>query len=197
MPQITRLVAGKRNPGRANVYVDGRFTFAISLDTVLRDHLKVGIELRTEAISAYQSGDAREHLYGKILNFLSYRPRSVKEVRDRVRRFSPDLPNEELGELLARLEREGYLSDLAFARWFVDSRVSHRPRSRLHLSSELFAKGISKAIIQSVLPENNQAALQDLITRHANYSRERLVGYLARKGFSYSDIQAALEESAL
>ena len=194
MPQITRIVAGKRNPERANIYLDGKFSFAISLETVLREHLKKGLELSAEQVSAYQAGDAEAKVYGKILNFLSYRPRSVKETRDRLREYLVGGDQKEIEGILDKLVREGYLSDMEFAKWFAASRAGNRPRSRRQLLAELAGKGIAREVISEVLPTNDNAALKSLIARHKGYSREKLVSYLARKGFSYADIVAALEE---
>ncbi len=194
MPQVTRVVAGKKNPGRANIYLDGKFSFAVSLEVVVRDGIRRGMDLSEETVVTYKACDVEEKLYGKVLNFLSYRPHSVYEVRTRIRRYAPDIAEEKTNALVDRLKREGYLSDQEFAQWFAGSRASNRPRSRRALFAELAAKGIEKEIIEAVLPRGDQEAIRVAVARHKNLTREKLMGYLARQGFSYDDVKAALLE---
>ena len=194
MPQVTRVVAGKRNPGRVNIYIDGTFGFAISLEMVVRDGIRRGADLSEEVIASYKASDAKEKLYGKVLNFLSYRPHSVREVRDRIHHYAPDTTKEEIDTLVGRLTRDGYLSDDEFAKWFAGSRASNRPRSRRALFAELVRKGVEKEVIESVLPERDLEAIRAAISRRKNLPKEKLMRYLARQGFSYDDIKAALLE---
>jgi len=150
MAIITRLSAGKRNPSRVNIYVDGLFTLALSLDEVVKQGLAKGVELSPERIQSLKAFDDAEKVYAKVLNFLSFRPRSIKEVRDRLREYQVKDPDQQ-DSLINRLIDKGYLDDLAFARWFVNSRNSFRPRSALQLSAELAQKGISRDLIKMVI----------------------------------------------
>ncbi|EKD47769.1 MAG: hypothetical protein ACD_65C00295G0002 [uncultured bacterium] len=198
MPQITRLVAGKKNPSRVNIYVDGLFTLALSLDEVVKQGLSKGVELSPERIQSLKAFDDAEKVYAKVLNFLSFRPRSIKEVRDRLREYQVKDPDQQ-DSLINRLIDKGYLDDLAFARWFVNSRNSFRPRSALQLSAELAQKGISRDLIKMVItPEIDHSALRKLIhKKSALYDRPHLVAYLARHGFSYSKIRSELDEMGI
>ncbi|RPH34935.1 MAG: hypothetical protein EHM90_05215, partial [Chloroflexi bacterium] len=61
--------------------------------------------------------------------FLGTRPRSRWEVEQRLRRAGTDDPV--IGDTLTRLERIGFVDDLAFARWWVEQRDRHSPRGRM------------------------------------------------------------------
>ena len=198
MAIITRLSAGKRNPSRVNIYVDGLFTLALSLDEVVKQGLAKGVELSPERIQSLKAFDDAEKVYAKVLNFLSFRPRSIKEVRDRLREYQVKDPDQQ-DSLINRLIDKGYLDDLAFARWFVNSRNSFRPRSALQLSAELAQKGISRDLIKMVItPEIDRSALRKLIRKKsALYDRSHLVAYLTRHGFSYSKIRSELDEMGI
>lgn len=201
MPLITRLVQGKKNPSRVNLYLDGQFAFALSIDEVVKQGLKKGLELSLAQAAALKDEDATEYLYAKILNFLSFRPRSVKEVCDRLYKYNLKDPAKQ-DIFIARLTSRGYLSDLEFARWFINSRNTHRPRSAIHLTQELQKKGISREIIASLAGEfadESQVIKQQLSKRlgspHALTppARQKIYAYLGRHGFSWQLIKEVVK----
>jgi SOS response regulatory protein OraA/RecX len=63
----------------------------------------------------------------------------------------------------------------------------------------LGAKGVAREIVGRVLAETDrtdQQELQKVIAKKQNRypDKQKFMGYLLRQGFSYEDIQAALEE---
>ena len=150
MPVITRLVQGKKNPNRVNLYLDDEFAFALSIDEVGKKSLKKGLELSPGEIEDLKKADSDEYIYGKILNFLSFRPRTVKEVRDRLWKY--EVKDEDSQNLVIdKLKSKGYLDDIAFAKWFIESRNTHRPRSISMLKMELSQKGVPKDIVSGLV----------------------------------------------
>jgi regulatory protein len=89
--------------------------------------------------------------------FLAVRPRSVAEVRRRLRRlgYPPGL----VDEVVDRLVDLRYLDDAAFARAWVESRDRARPRGILALRQELQRKGVSREVTEAVLAERASGAM--------------------------------------
>jgi len=194
MPQVTRLVAGKKNPGRINLYLDGEFAFALTIDEVVKNGLKKGLELTEDRVVALKKTDDLNWAYTKILNFLSFRPRTELEVRARLKKYEVTEVRS-IDSIINKLKDRGYLSDLDFAKWFVESRTSNRPRSKQHLSAELRAKGVVQPVINQVLSNIDEAGpLEVLIAKKATLSRDKLIHFLLRRGFKYSLVQAKLDE---
>jgi regulatory protein len=81
--------------------------------------------------------------------FLEVRPRSIDEVRRRLRDagYRPELGV----AAIERLVSLGMLDDEAFARAWVESRDRARPRGERALRSELRAKGVADSIVAEVL----------------------------------------------
>lgn len=194
MSTITRLQAGKKNPGRINLYLDGEFAFALTLDEVVKNGLKKGLNLTQDQVEALKKNDDLNWVYAKILNFISFRPRTTVEVKKRAKTYGINDPVV-LDKLVHKLKSQGYLDDLAFARWFVDSRRTHRPRSARHLSAELLAKGVDKEVARVALASlDEKDSLQALIAKKSQLSRESLIAFLLRRGFGYSLIKQQLDE---
>ena len=125
-----------------------------------------GLELTSEQIDSLKQADTFEYTYAKLLNFLSYRPRTVKEVRDRLYKYKvKDKVKQDL--LIERLQSKGYLDDLKFTQWFIESRNAHRPRSPRMPTAELKTKGVSEEVIKSVINEvtDETETIRHLLTK--------------------------------
>jgi regulatory protein len=198
--RITAIEPQQKNPQRVNIYLDGEFAFGLAVVVVA--WLRVGQELGEEKIASLKMQDEREITYQKALHFLSYRPRSSAEVRQNLskRGISESL----IEETLNRLQSTGLVNDEAFARAWVENRNTFRPRGKQALRMELRRKGLSDEIVQSVLEsQGNEAALAFMTAR--KYARrllglewpefrQKLSGFLARRGFSYTTLAPVVSE---
>jgi regulatory protein len=195
MSVVTRLVAGKRNPNRVNVYLDDKFAFALSLDEVVKRGLTKGTDLKEQDIGELLQNDLEDRMYMKALNYLSYRPRSTKEVHDKLYKYGLR-DKAVIKRVVSRLQANGHLDDESFARWFTESRSTHRPRSARHLAAELSQKGVDRDVINMVVraENNDEGAIQQLIAKKSSLSREKLIAYLARRGFTFDLIRRELDK---
>ena len=187
---ITALKVQKKNQDRVSVYLDGRFAFG--LPAIVAVGLKQGQTLSDAEIQALKERGAGETAYNRVLNYLSYRPRSRAEVVTYLQKR--DVPAGQIETVLARLERAGLLDDKAFAQFWVENRERFRPRGRRALRYELRNKGISDRLIDEALTsvdgaesayraaekKARQLRHQDELT-----FRRKLIAYLARRGFDY------------
>jgi regulatory protein len=200
MRKITAIEPQQKNPQRVNLYLDGEFAFGLA--RIVAAWLKVGQELDEDKIAALQAEDARESTYQKALHFLSFRPRSSQEVRQNLIKRGCDETLVE--ETLGRLQNAGLVNDEDFARAWVENRSTFRPRSKAALRVELRQKGLSDEVIQSVLDEqvDEQALAFEAARKQARrYSglewpefRQKLGGFLARRGFSYTTLAPVVSE---
>jgi regulatory protein len=200
MQIITAIEPQQKNLQRVNIYLDGEFTFGLARITA--GWLKVGQELTEEKIAALQAEDANEMAYQKALHFLSFRPRSSAEVR---RNLTKRGVSESLVDLtVERLQLAGLLNDLEFARAWIENRNIFQPRSKSFLRLELHRKGIRAEIVQPVLDElvNEEALAYEAARKYARRLaglewlefRQKLSGFLARRGFSYTTQSPVVSE---
>ena len=183
-----------------NVYLDGEFAFGLSV--IVAAWLQVGQVLDETRIASLQRDEESETAFQKALHFLSYRPRSSEEVRRNLAKRGISEPLVEA--TLSRLQTAGLVNDQEFARAWVENRNAFRPRSRLALRTELRAKGLSDDVLQPVLDEQvDESALafeaaRKYVRRLAGCEwpqfRQKLGGFLARRGFSYSVLSPVVSE---
>ncbi len=197
--QITALKRQKKNQERVNVYLDGEFAFGLPLDAALS--LRVGQALSEGDIAALQETDRFARLRDQALRYLSYRPRSVAELRRHLLRKGHEAPL--VDRVLAYLSERSLLDDFAFARYWVEQRETFKPRSRLALRQELYARGVEAAAIDAALDEVDEAAAASRAAHKLAWKwqglpydefRNKAGAYLQRRGFSYDIIKSIVEE---
>ncbi len=191
---ITAIKVQKRNPNRVNIDLDGEFAFGLS--RFVAAWLKPGDHLSEEKISSLMEKDALEVAYQRALDLLNHRLRSEKEIR--LRLIEKDFQPEQIDQVISKLKQANLVRDEAFARMWVESRNEFHPRSSKLLRYELRNKGIAESHIDSALkemPEENELAekaatlyVRRLQGKDWQTFRNRLSGFLARRGFSYTTI---------
>lgn len=200
MPKITAIEVQKKNPNRVSIYLDGQFAFGLS--RIVAAWLQVGQELGEEKAAALQEEDAREAALQKALRFLGYRARSAHEVRENLQKH--ETPEPVIALTLKRLEETGLLNDQEFAQAWVENRNTFRPRSRRALALELRRKGLDDEVIRQTL---EQTIDETSLAREAARKylrkvqgldwldfRNKLGGFLGRRGFSYEVVAPLLRE---
>ena len=171
-------------------------------ETVASLGLNVGDTVEADAILAWKREDDNRRAVEAGLNYISYRPRSSKEMADHLRKKSFD--ETACNHAVLRLLELGYLDDAAFARFWVESRETHRPKGPRALAWELRQKGIDAVIIEDVLARfaSNETALAraaarkraaTLATDDPSKFRQKLGTFLTRRGFSYELVEQVVD----
>lgn len=153
--------------------------------------------------------DEFDKFYNKTLKFLSYRPRSEKEIRDYLNRKKAESSITE--KIIKSLKEFNFLNDEEFARWWIEQRTAFKPRSLRVIKMELKQKGISDEIINNVIQNSELRIQNDLkmakeivqkkIYKYKGLTRQevfkKLGAFLARRGFSYDIIKQSIDESLI
>lgn len=202
--RVTALRPTKSDPDRTAVDLNGSFAFALPATLVADERIEVGDMLDGERVRSLLAAEQASRATEAALVFLGYRPRSEKEVRDRLRRggFEQDA----IEHAIARLHEWRYLDDADFARRWVENRTTHRPRGRRLLQQELRHKGIDGEIARDAIDDaelDETGAAETLARRRLpSYAgdepaaiRRRLGAYLARRGYGYDVIRIALDRA--
>ena len=152
-----------------------------------------------------------ERLVNAAIRFISYRPRSCKELSDfldkkltRWKVFGPGLRS----KVIARMEELGYVDDVKFAEWWVDQRTTFKPKGNRYIQMELKGKGVPIAVIASALASRGSQSLlagarQAIARKEAVWAKlpplerkKKLYGYLGRRGFDSSTIERVVDDGA-
>src|SRR2546421_1354568 len=119
---ITALRADPSDPEKVHLFIDGNHVMSVALDVAAAERLTVGQQCPPERIERLHRAEELNRVYESAIRFLSYRPRSAREVEMRLRKkgHSP----EQIATVLERLTGRGYVDDMEFARFWVSNRMT-------------------------------------------------------------------------
>ena len=200
MGKITALKTNKRTDRQVNLYLDGKFAVKLDTELAVKKGLKVGEEITDGRIKELTEDVGLARGLNLAYRFLSYRPRSEAEMKDRLHRRGFEDSNIEI--IINKLKEQNLLDDTAFAQFWKENRDTFRPRSQRLTRLELKKKGVADEIIKEVTDDSDdmqsayQAALhkaQHLPNQDYEVFRRRLGDYLKRRGFGYTVISQTVK----
>jgi regulatory protein len=198
---VTAVEPQQRRGGRrVNVFVDGRYAFSLERD--LADLVRVGQPIAELKTAELLLKDEQARAFEAAVAFLAHRPRSEREIRDRLAK--KDVPEPIAEAVVERLRQLKLVDDQDFARYWVEQRQTHRPRGSRLLRQELRLKGVATDTADEVLEAADadedpaeaayRAALKKAQSLRALDQRtfvQRLGQFLLRRGFDYETARSA------
>ena len=214
--KVLRIHSAARKRDGVRVHVDGQDPLELALEVVERSGIREGIELGSAEVARLREDDTKWRLRQAALRLLSYRSRTERELRVRLRAkgFPPAL----VEWCLHRLREQELLDDQAFASAHVRHRIRLRPRGRSKLREELRRKGVvahvaDEAITEAFLEEETsdetlarevalkwverggrvvaKALTAARFSEERERTRRRLYAFLSRRGFAPDAIRSA------
>ncbi len=200
MRRITALRVGRSRKKRVNVSLNDRSAFSLEAEVAVKEGLQVGQELSASQIEALARSDHYHRCLNAAAHYLSYRPRSEFELRERLHQRGFD--GDSVEAVLVKLKEQGLVDDMAFAQFWKDNRESFSPRSQWLTKLELRRKGIANNIIDQVVDniDEEDSAYRAALSKARSLTlsdyqsfRRRLGDYLKRRGFGYGVINNTTE----
>ncbi len=187
---VTAIEPQVKRPNRLNLYIDDHF--ALGLSVYAAAGVRVGQELTRADLEKLADAEALEQAREAALRLLEIRPRSAQELRSRLRQKK--YRDEIIDRVIARLSEVELVDDQDFAKYWVENREGFKPRSKRALQYELRQKGVAADDIARAVKKVDERASAYRAARaralrwkdlDARAFREKLSGFLARRGFDY------------
>ncbi len=148
---------------------------------------------------------SRQKTFDRAVNLLTYKPRSIEELRERL--LEKIWTNEDIVEgVIEKLKEYNYLNDEQFATNFAASKIRQKAVGRRRLEQDLYRKKLDKETIQKAIDNAFEEHPEDEIIERAIEKRLRIKGipetqndkknffaYLMRQGFNYDLIREKME----
>ena len=157
--------------------------------------LRIGQELSVDQLEQLRQEEALQQATNRVLNYLSFRPRSREEVRRYLRK--KETPPELIEIVIQRLHDLNLINDQSFTEFWIESRERSNPKGAQALKNELRMKGVNRELVDELVSDENdeERALHAgrkkaaLLARQPEMNfktfRARLGSFLQRRGFSY------------
>ena len=151
---------------------------------------------------------SRTRTFDRAVNLLTYKPRSIKELRERL--LEKDWRNEQIvQETIEKLEKYGYLNDAQFAKDFASSKLRQKPVGKRVLKQKLVQRKLGKETVEEAIEKAFEETPEEEIIERAIEKRLRVKGipkereevkkfydFLLRQGFSYDLVRDKMREIA-
>lgn len=199
MPVITEITPQKKKTNIFNIFVEGEFFCALSDLELANSNLHVGQEIKKSDLNQLKKQALQSKAYNRAVYFLSFRPRSHREVETYLKKL--DYDQSTIDFVVSKLEKNNLLNDEQFITNWIDYRKLVKPTSKRRLEQELLAKGIDRLLIRNALESIGQTDELETIKQIVNKKLRqqkyknpaKLTQYLLRQGFNYQDIKDVLQ----
>jgi len=200
MPYVT-AIKPQKNKKRVNIYLDGKFAFGIDLENLVKFKIKEGNFIEESEIEKIIGAAESQKIWDKLLRFSALRPRSEKEIEDWYKK--KNVPESLRKKYLDKLKYLDFVDDSKFAKFWIEQRLSFKPKPVSILKQELRQKGVKQETIDEVLSdfkidelkqaknllEKNQSRWKRLTP---DQFKKKASGFLLRKGYNWEIVKEAL-----
>ena len=135
----------------------------------------------------------------KVLKYVLYKKRTKYEIKQK---FSKDIPEDLLEEIIQNLEENGYISDTSYIERSVDEFKALKTLSIKEIKYKLISKGIKSSIIEDYIQNNKEeleqyeakCAIKIACKKQKDMDETEIKSFLIKKGYSDESIYIALNE---
>lgn len=188
---------------RVRVSTDEEYAFVLYKSELRRFHICEGEEIEETVLCAITEEILPKRAKLRAMNLLKNRDYTVKQLHDKLK--SGGYPEQIIAEALGYVESFRYTDDLRYAVNFIRNHAQDRSRRRIE--QDLLGRGIGREVLESAWDEwekegggqNEQAMIQSLLKKKGfdfetaePKARQRIYGFLMRKGFSGEEVRKAL-----
>lgn len=198
---ITEIEAVSR--ARYKIFIDGKFAFLLYKGELSRYHLAKGSDIEVETFRQIHREVVLKRAKLRALHLLNDMGRTEEQLRQKLKQNH--YPEDIVRETLDYVRSFGYINDGAYARNFIETRKGKKSRREIY--AKLCEKGIEKEEIDQALEEcyseeDSREAIREILEKKGwipgemdDKDRQKMLGFLTRKGFSYDDIRQVIQVS--
>lgn len=197
MPEITQITIQTKNKKRCNVFIDGDFFCAMSVETVVKNRLKVGLIVDAKELLEIVNENERAEALCKATDYISKALKTKRQVKEYLLRKG--YTEEVAWYCVDKLKEYNYIDDKEYSKRYIES-VSKNNGKKL-VEYKLMMKGVRKEDIESAYQDTeidskeNAKAIAQKYLKNKEINKETLAKtyrYLIGKGFDYEQANYAI-----
>ncbi len=199
MPIITEISVQIHNKKRCNVYIEGEFFCGMSIETAVKNRIKVGQEVEKEKLEQLILESEQHEALTKATDYISKNLKTKRQVKEYL--LKKGYSEQVVWFCIDKLKEYNYIDDAEYSKRYIES-VSRRQGRRL-TEYKLMMKGVRKEDIESAYLEtedNGNESAKVIAKKHLGnkpITKENLAKtyrYLIGKGFTYDQAMYALKD---
>ena len=199
MKTITEIKQQQKNNKRVSIYLNGSYYCGLDLLTVMKNRLKVGLEIDENKLVEIQRESEFSACFESGLKIVSKMLKTEKEVY--LKLTKKGYLDEIVKEVIEKLKSYNYLNDKDYSERYLSTYKGKKGKKLIAL--ELKQKGVSDSDV-SIVTESNESELETCIEIAKKYVKnkdkdvktlQKCYKYLLSKGFSYEDSLTASKKA--
>lgn len=196
--KITSIEIQKKNKNRVNLYIDDNFECGLSLETIVKNHLKVGQELSERELDYFKNDSEKEVALNKAVGYIAKYQKSEKELKKYLR--DKEYDKSVVDYVAEKLKKYGFVDDKVFATNFVKAKTKNQGKRKIAMM--LKQKGVSEEIVDDAIEEFScdreqiiEVAKKYLKNKPLDIkTKQKAYRYLASRGYNGEDIMPCLNQ---
>ena len=197
--RIKEIKTQVRHPDRRTIIFDDGTFIGISEEVLLSDPVHPGDELTPNKLKQLTNSEQKQKLRNSALNLLSFRMRSLSELKQRLLKKGYDV--QDIEPLLEEFDAKNILNDSEFALAFSRDKIRSKGIGPSILRVELSNHHLQQNLIEDTVNRMyTEFPIDTLLGNHLKKKKicrnsqlqerekSRIVNFLKRKGFSWDDI---------
>lgn len=199
MSKITDIQPQKRNKNRVNVYVDGEYTLALELLTVMKLGLKIGTEVTDADLAAATEDTEKSVALEKAMNYIARGSKTSWQLRKYLadKEYAPAVVN----YVMDKMKYYGYVDDKAYAEAYA--RQNSQTKGARRIKQELLQRGINVADAEHFSEQDDETSGENAERLAQRFMRgkscdiktlQRLQRYLVSRGYDFDVVNGILRK---
>jgi len=196
--EITAITPQIKDKRRCNVYIDGRFYCGLTVETAVKNRLKVGQTVSPETLSQIQLESEKNTALDKAMTHLSASQKTEKQIRDFLSKKG--YLSAVADYVVERLKEYGFLNDKEYAETYAKF-ASKKKGARL-IRAQMREKGLTEedvdAALEGIDEETQLCAAKEILDKYMRYKQadkltlQKAAKHLISKGYDYEIVKSAV-----
>jgi len=202
---VTAIEQQKKDTEKYNVFVDGEFAFSLYMQDILFFKIKENEEIAEERYNYIINEVVYIKAQDKALNFLGYKMRTEKEMRDKLNTY--DFNESVVERVMEFLLKYSYIDDFKYAVSYIKQTQRLKPLGSYGIKMKLREYGIKDEVIENAILESEIDEEEDaysLLMKKIGGKKEldekekkKYHDFLLRRGYSYDIIKEVFKRAEI
>jgi len=185
---------------KCRVYIDEEFAFVLYKGELRQYQIHKGEETSEETISRIKNEILIKRAKLRSMHLLNAMPRTEHQLREKLKQN--EYADDVIDAAVSYVKSFGYINDEAYIRNFIINKRSSKSKREIvmllgqkglrgecvdHIMEEMYAEESELSTIKEIMRKKrwNPSEMEEK-------EKQKMFGYLMRKGFSYEEIRRAL-----
>lgn len=200
---IITSVEMMRKPKHRYLITFGPYSLTVHEDVMIKYRMTKGSIFRKDELEEIVVSDERQQAYVEALRFLERKPRTAKEIAQRL--YQKGMTADGIEKTIIRLQQERLVDDEWYAKQWAEQRITKQKKGRMWVRQELRQKGIENELIVEALNEvSEEDEMNSAYTigkkkwqqiKGDVLERKRKTGaFLMRRGFTGENVRKVINQ---